>query len=162
MSGVFPTGQNTGFINPMQNQFNFQQQFYNSYLQHCQMYRLNPQDQNNYNQFCQMWMMNNQMMMQMSQFNPMNFNNNVNNIPMNVGGNFNNNNINNDPQPIPQTTSQNAVYINDSDKPKEITPREEKTLYVKANELQGKNINLKCLIKILINFKLSLEWVVIS
>lgn len=140
MSGVFPTGQNTGFTNPMQNQFNFQQQFYNSYLQHCQMYRLNPQDQNNYNQFCQMWMMNNQMMMQMSQFNPMNFNNNANNIPVNVGGNLNNNNINNNPQPIPQTTSQPAVYINDNDKPKEIMPRKEETLYVKPNELQGKNI----------------------
>ena len=136
MSGVFPNGQNMGFNNPMQNQLNFQQQFYQSYLQYCTMNGLNSQDPNIYQQYCQLWMMNNQMMMQMSQFNPMNFNNNVNNIQMNVGGNFNNNNNTQSTQNL----NQNTVYINDDNKPKEIMPRKEETLYVKPSELKGSNI----------------------
>ena len=154
MSGVFPNGQNMGFNNPMQNQLNFQQQFYQSYLQYCTMNGLNAQDPNIYQQYCQWWMMNNQMMMQMSQFNPMNFNNipmnfnnipmnfnnnqmNVNNNQMNVGGNFNNNNNNTQNT---QNLNQNTVYINDDNKPKEIMPRKEETLYVKPSELKGSNI----------------------
>ena len=164
MNGFMP---NPAYVNmnPMQNQAAFQQQFYTSYLQYCMMNGLNAQDQNNYNKYCQMWMMNNPMM-----FNTMNMNNNtmnmnnntmnmnnnqmnMNNNQMNMNNNqmnMNNNqmNMNNNPVNIggnqstqsTQNTNQDNFYIQDENKPKEIIPREEKTLYLKPNELKGSNI----------------------
>ena len=149
-------------MNPMQNQAAFQQQFYNSYLQYCMMNGLNAQDQNNYNKYCQMWMMNNPMM-----FNTMNMNNNtmnmnnntmnmnnnqmnmnnnqmnMNNNQMNMGNNqmhMNNNPVNIGGNQSNQNTDRDNFYIQDENKPKEIIPREEKTLYLKPNELKGSNI----------------------
>ena len=171
MYGAIPNMAYMGFNNPMQN---FQQQFWNSYLQYCQANGLNPQNQNLYAQYCQMMMMNNPMGMSGTQFNPAINNNpigmsgtqfnpainnnpmgqninqinpninqinpNINQInpinnPVNVGGTASNN-ITNNPTPPPNQ----PVYINDDNKPKEIIPREEKTLYVNPNELKGNNI----------------------
>ena len=109
MNGFF---QNIGFTSPMQNQINFQQQFYNLYFQYCMMNGLNAQDQTNYNKYCQIWMM---MMM----------NNNPTNIPINGGGTH---------SPDPSN-----LYIKDENNPKEIIPRE-KPLYMKPDELTGSSI----------------------
>ena len=158
MNGFMP---NPAYVNmnPMQNQAAFQQQFYTSYLQYCMMNGLNAQDQNNYNKYCQMWMMNNNPMMfntmNMSN-NTMNMNNNtmnLNNNQMNMNNNqmnMNNNqmNMNNNPVNIggnqstqsTQNINQDNFYIQDENKPKEIIPREEKTLYLKPSELKGSNI----------------------
>ena len=151
MNGFMP---NPAYVNmnPMQNQAAFQQQFYTSYLQYCMMNGLNAQDQNNYNKYCQMWMMNNNPMM----FNTMNMSNNtmnMNNNTMNLNNNqmnMNNNqmNMNNNPVNIggnqstqsTQNINQDNFYIQDENKPKEIIPREEKTLYLKPSELKGSNI----------------------
>ena len=139
MSGVFPNMPNMyyNFNNPMQNQINYQNQFYNMYLQYCNMNGLNPQDQNNYNKYCQMWMM---MSNNPNMYNPGNTNYNpqiptngpINqiNFPPNTGGT----------QSTKNTNPDDNFYIQDENKPKEIIPREEKTLYLKPSELKGSNI----------------------
>ena len=59
--------------------------------------------------------------------------------------NFPNNNMNNNQNNTQNTQnqSQDAVYIHDDDdpnKPKEVVPRDEKTIYVQTSELKGHNI----------------------
>ena len=126
--------------NPMQFQPIFYQQFISGYQQYCLMNGLNPQDQNVFNTYFQMWM-NNQ-----NQNNNQGGNNNYNynyNAQKNNNNNINNFNNNQNNTQNTQNQSQDAVYIHDDDdpnKPKEVVPRDEKTIYVQTSELKGHNI----------------------
>ena len=120
--------------NPNQFQFKLQHQIYSAYLQYCQMSGLNPQNQDEYDAFVQMW----------KNIQNQNTNQGVNN-DYNYNFNFPNNNMNNNQNNTQNTQNQNqdAVYIHDNDdpnKPKEVFPRDEKTIYVNQNELKGNNI----------------------
>ena len=126
--------------NPMQFQPIFYQQFISGYQQYCLMNGLNPQDQNVFNAYLLMWM-NNQ-----NQNNNQGGNNNYNynyNAQKNNNNNINNFNNNQNNTQNTQNQSQDAVYIHDDDdpnKPKEVVPRDEKTIYVQTSELKGHNI----------------------
>ena len=137
-------------INPNQLQFMFQQQFLNLYQQYCLMNGLNPQDQNVFNTYFQMWMNNQNQNTNQGGNNIYNYNYNFNFPNNNMNNNTNQSNINksnlNNNQNQTQNTqdqSQGDVYIHDDEdpnKPKEVVPRDEKTIYVQTSELKGNSI----------------------
>ena len=118
-------------------QMMLQQQFMNQYYQYCQMNGLNAQDQNVYNNYCQMWMLNNQKAMNPAgSFNVPNPGMNTNVFPNNVNNvNNNNNNSTNNGNNL----NANSIYIHDDEdpnRPKEVVPRDAKTVYMQPNEVK--------------------------
>ena len=136
--------------NPMQFQPIFYQQFISGYQQYCLMNGLNPQDQNVFNTYFLMWMNNQNQNTNQGGNNIYNYNYNFNFPNNNMNNNTNQSNINksnlNNNQNQTQNTqdqSQGDVYIHDDEdpnKPKEVVPRDEKTIYVQTSELKGHNI----------------------
>ena len=136
-------------INPNQLQFMFQQQFLNLYQQYCLMNGLNPQDRNVFNTYFLMWMNNQNQNTNQGGINNYNYNFNFPNNNMNnntkQSTNINKSNLNNNQNQTQNTQnqSQGDVYIHDDEdpnKPKEVVPRDEKTIYVQTSELKGHNI----------------------
>ena len=128
--------------NPMQFQPIFYQQFISGYQQYCLMNGLNPQDQNVFNAYLLMWMNNQNQNNNQGGNNNYNYNYNYN-AQKNNNNNINNFNNNQNNTQNTQNQSQDAVYIHDDDdpnKPKEVVPRDEKTIYVQTSELKGHNI----------------------